>query len=196
MVMTIAASAQDGHTVAGLVVDGSGAVIVGAEVTVTDRLGSSRRIVSDERGAFWVAGLPAGDYVVQVERKQFRPFAVTVHLGTGDAGNELRVVLRAAGVTENVTVIGRDSPYGEPETTTAGKVPVARRRVPNSVSVLTREQVNDQHMVNTWDALSQITGVTAISNDGTQSQFHARGAAFSHHLRASLDYPFPPRRRE
>ena len=39
--------------------------------------------------------------------------------------------------------------------------------------------MDDQHMVNTWDALSQITGVTAISNDGTQSQFHARGAALA-----------------
>src|SRR5262249_52079759 len=76
-----------------------------------------------------------------------------------------------------VTVVGREAPYAEPETTTAGKVPVARRQVPSSVSVLTREQMNDQHMVSAWDALSQITGVTPISNDTTQAQFHARGAA-------------------
>src|SRR6266545_4525584 len=138
LLMTSAAWAQDGRTIAGRVVDTSDAVIVGAEVTVTDKLGASHRMVTDERGEFRFPGLAAGDYIVQVERAQFRRSVVMVHLGTGDSANALRVVLRAAGVTENVTVIGRDAPYAEPETTTAGKVPVARRRVPNSVSVLTR----------------------------------------------------------
>ena len=101
----------------------------------------------------------------------------SVHVSTGSPGPELRVVLRPAGLTEHVTVAGRDAPYAEFETTTAGKVPAPRRQVPSSVSVLTRDQMNDQQMVNTWDALSQVTGVTAISNDGTQAQFHARGAA-------------------
>src|SRR5258706_5473224 len=107
LLMTGAAWAQDGRTIAGRVVDTSDAVIVGADVTVTDKLGSSRRIVTDERGAFSVAGLPAGDYVVQVERKQFRRVVVTVHVSTGDDGNELRVVLHAAGGTETVTGIRR-----------------------------------------------------------------------------------------
>ena len=113
LLMTSAAWAQDGRTIAGRVVDTSDAVIVGAEVTVTDKLGASLRMVTDERGEFRVFGLAAGDYIVQVERAQFRRSVVTVHLGTDDSGNALRVVLRAAGVRQ-VTVISRSAPYAEP----------------------------------------------------------------------------------
>ena len=67
--------------------------------------------------------------------------------------------------------------YQANKATVAGKVPVSLREIPNSVSVLTREQMDDQNMVTTWDALSQITGVQAISNDITQSQYHSRGGA-------------------
>lgn len=59
----------------------------------------------------------------------------------------------------------------------AGKVPQSFREIPNSVSVLTRQQMDDQNMATTWDALSQITGVQAISNDITQGQYHSRGGA-------------------
>ena len=60
--------------IAGRVIDDSGAVIVGANVTVTGAGGISRHLVSDERGAFLVAGLAAGDYLVHVERTQFNSF--------------------------------------------------------------------------------------------------------------------------
>lgn len=80
---------------------------------------------------------------------------------------------------QKVTVTGDrpDDGYAAPKATVAGKIAVSRRQIPNSVSVLTREQMNDQNMVTTWDALGQITGITPISNDLTQSQYRARGAA-------------------
>lgn len=67
--------------------------------------------------------------------------------------------------------------YKANKTTIAGKTPQTLREIPNSVSVLTREQMDDQNMVTTWDALSQVTGVQAVSNDITQGQYHSRGAA-------------------
>lgn len=67
--------------------------------------------------------------------------------------------------------------YAVREITVAGKTPQTLRQIPQSVSVLTRAQMDDQNMVTSWDALSQMTGVTAISNDGTQAQYHARGGA-------------------
>lgn len=80
---------------------------------------------------------------------------------------------------QQVTITGDkpDDGYASPKATVAGKTAVSRRQIPNSVSVLTREQMDDQNMVTTWDALGQITGITPISNDLTQSQYRARGAA-------------------
>ena len=176
MLVAPSSSAQDRLVLGGRVVDGSGAVIVGADVNVTDQRGGSWRTKSDGGGEFRIAGLPAGDYVVQVEHRQFVRTVATTRVDAG-SGADLRIVLQPEGPSEHVTVVGRQAPYAEPESTTASKIAVPRRRVPNSVSVLTREQMQDQHLVNTWDALSQVTGITAVSNDGTQAQFHARGAA-------------------
>lgn len=172
---TDAWSGQTSHVISGVVKDTSGAVVTGADVTVTGSNGLLQRVVTDARGEFRLDGLPPGDYLVGVERARFARNVVAVQLTEAEPFADVRLTLNAAGLSEHVTIRGR-SPYAPPEMTTAGKVPVARRQTPNSVSVLTRAQMDDQNMVNTWDALSQITGITAVSNDGTQSQFHARGA--------------------
>ena len=79
---------------------------------------------------------------------------------------------------EPIVVIEQATPdYKTEQVTIGGKTPQKIREIPNSVSVLKRKQMDDQNMVTTWDALSQITGVQAISNDGTQGQFFGRGAA-------------------
>jgi len=71
----------------------------------------------------------------------------------------------------------REPAYQAEKATVAGKLPQSPREIPNSVSVLTRQQMDDQNMVTPWDALSQITGVQAVANDITQGQFHSRGGA-------------------
>lgn len=56
-----------------------------------------------------------------------------------------------------------------------GKLPVSPREIPQSVSVITRQRIEDQNLVTIGDALNQAVGVTVISNDTTQSQYRARG---------------------
>ncbi|MDO8933272.1 MAG: TonB-dependent siderophore receptor, partial [Rhodocyclaceae bacterium] len=67
--------------------------------------------------------------------------------------------------------------YTSPALTVAGKVPLPMKEIPNSVSVLTRQQMDDQNMVSVWDAMTQIAGVQPIWNDNLQGQYHARGNA-------------------
>lgn len=67
--------------------------------------------------------------------------------------------------------------YTSPAVTVAGKTPLPLREIPNSVSVLTRQQMDDMNLVTTWDAFTQITGVQAIANDSMQGQYYARGNA-------------------
>ncbi len=59
----------------------------------------------------------------------------------------------------------------------SGKEPVSRREVPQSVSVITRQQMNDQNMNTVSDALKFAPGVTVVANDPSQDQYHARGYA-------------------
>ena len=78
---------------------------------------------------------------------------------------------------EVVVTSAAERGYKADKVAVAGKIPLSPREIPNSVSVLTREQMDDQNMVTVWDAMSQVPGVQAISNDITQGQYHARGAA-------------------
>ncbi len=65
--------------------------------------------------------------------------------------------------------------YTSSAATIAGKLPVPLKEIPSSVSVITRQVMDDWNVVTLYDALSQATGVTAIPNDGTQAQYNARG---------------------
>ncbi|MBP7339770.1 TonB-dependent receptor plug domain-containing protein [Niveispirillum sp.] len=65
--------------------------------------------------------------------------------------------------------------YTSSAATLMGKEAVSIKEIPSSVSVITRQVMDDWNMVTLYDALSQATGVTAIPNDGTQAQYNSRG---------------------
>jgi outer-membrane receptor for ferric coprogen and ferric-rhodotorulic acid len=69
--------------------------------------------------------------------------------------------------------------YTSPAVTVSGKTPLALKEIPNSVSVLTRQQMDDMNLVTTWDAFTQITGVQAVANDSMQGQYYARGSSLN-----------------
>lgn len=61
------------------------------------------------------------------------------------------------------------------EASVGGKEAVTLREIPQSVSVITRQRIEDQNLSTVADALNQVTGVTVVSNDTTQSQYRSRG---------------------
>lgn len=64
--------------------------------------------------------------------------------------------------------------YGAQAATIAGKVPQKLQEIPNSVSVITRQRMDDQNMTSLQDALQYTTGVKAMSY-GESAYFTARG---------------------
>lgn len=60
--------------------------------------------------------------------------------------------------------------------TIAGKVPVPLKETPASVSVLTRERMNDQDMTTIQEALRYVTGVTSVDYGDGSAYFRARGS--------------------
>ena len=65
--------------------------------------------------------------------------------------------------------------YTSEAVTVAGKSADKRIDVPQSVTVLTRQQIEDQSLVTVDQALAKTPGVTMISNDSSQSQYYIRG---------------------
>jgi hypothetical protein len=73
----IAAHAQVGSTaqINGTVKDSSGAVLPGADVTVTQTdTGFTRSVVTDETGSFTIPNLPIGPYRLAVALSGFRTY--------------------------------------------------------------------------------------------------------------------------
>ncbi|MCC3263026.1 TonB-dependent receptor plug domain-containing protein, partial [Paenibacillus polymyxa] len=58
---------------------------------------------------------------------------------------------------------------------TVGKIPLNPRELPQSVSTLTSQRIRDHSLTTVDDAMKQVTGVTVISNDTSQSQYYSRG---------------------
>jgi hypothetical protein len=69
--------AQDTGSITGTVRDNTGAVIPGAEVTVTSTTQPiPHKTTSNAAGEYLMAGLPAGTYDVSISAKGFKRFAV------------------------------------------------------------------------------------------------------------------------
>ena len=78
-------------------------------------------------------------------------------------------------------IAGRDATtegsgsYASPYLTVGGKTPVPVMEIPNSVSVITRQRIEDQNLTTADAALAQVTGVTVTPWDGATSQIRSRG---------------------
>ncbi len=64
-------------------------------------------------------------------------------------------------------------PYVSPSTITGGAE--TSKQIPNTITVITQQRIQDENLVTIADALNQVPGITVISNDSTQSQYYARG---------------------
>jgi len=88
---------------AGVVRDGTGAVLQGVSVTVSgDALSTSRAVVTDNEGRYAFDGLPPGKYVVTTMAEGFEPRSVDVVVGTSGATQDIELPLSSH--TERVTV--------------------------------------------------------------------------------------------
>jgi len=90
----------------GTVVDESGGVIPGADVTVINEASkATRRSVTNSDGFFAFAALPAATYTVQVHIQGFITYEVTgIELRAGDSRSLRQMTLKVATLAETVSV--------------------------------------------------------------------------------------------
>ncbi|MCZ2079991.1 MAG: TonB-dependent receptor [Bryobacteraceae bacterium] len=92
-------------SVVGTVQDQSGAVIPGANVTLTSAgTGQTREITTDNAGRFSVPNLVPGSYELRVAAQGFRPFVQTNVAATPNNVTRVDVKLELGATTEQVTV--------------------------------------------------------------------------------------------
>lgn len=140
------ARAQSANSIGGTVVDEAGGVVPGAVVTVTTPGGQSRRIDTDASGAFTLGDLPPGRSVVTAGMSGFDDAVTTVQVEPGVGVSGVRLVLRTAGLREEVVV-------------TATRTATETSTLPAAVSVVSSRVIESRNVNRISDALTQVPGL-------------------------------------
>lgn len=74
-----------------------------------------------------------------------------------------------------VTGIAQDDSYAPEQAAVAGKTPADILEIPQSVSVVTRQQIEDRNLFTIGEAVQTVAGVTVMPFDGTNPDYRARG---------------------
>ncbi|HET9316683.1 MAG TPA: TonB-dependent siderophore receptor, partial [Vicinamibacteria bacterium] len=161
--------AADPTGVAGVVVDVTGAILVGADVALQAGEGPGLTTRSDTSGRFQFANAPRGPLVLTIQATGFSQETVSLDRPRGG----VRVVLQPEGLYEEVTV--RAPRPNVLRTSTATRTDSLLRDVPQSVSVVTRDQVAEQSMQNMSDLVRYVPGVGMAQGEGNRDTPIFRG---------------------
>ncbi|WP_176441902.1 TonB-dependent receptor [Granulicella rosea] len=98
-------------TLSGNVVDDSGAIVPGADVTLVNAgNGSVRSTKSNSGGSFVFAAVPTGDYTVTVKFNGFKSNVIKgIHLNPQDTQNLTKIMLQVGEVTQVIDVTTSDA---------------------------------------------------------------------------------------
>ncbi|MEQ5767223.1 TonB-dependent siderophore receptor [Halomonas sp. H33-56] len=108
--------------------------------------------------------------------------AIAIALASG-AVLSTPVLAQDAEQLASMTVVGDDlrattestESYQVASSTSANGLTLTPRQTPQSISFLTRQQMDDEAITSTTEALERLPGVSAIRLDGTRTSFQSRG---------------------
>jgi len=106
-------------SIAGTITDTTGAVVSGAEITVTDTDtggATTRTATSSSTGAYSVTNLPVGNYRVEIKKQNFTTFRVNAINLTVDQALTINASLKPGAVSSTVEVNAADLPPVDLET--------------------------------------------------------------------------------
>lgn len=66
-----------------------------------------------------------------------------------------------------------------PQTSVASKIPLAQREIPQTVSVVTQQQIQEQNLQSLDEAMKRTPGVMVLQSDADRVQYYARGFPIS-----------------
>src|SRR4030095_218721 len=118
-----------------------------------------------------------GSYTVKVNADGFSEATQTIVL-SATGNSSLEVVLQLSGLASSVTVVGTGD-YQIDSITSATKTLTPLRDVPQSISVVTREQIRDQQMQSIGDIVRYTPGLSVHQGENNRDQVIIRGQSTS-----------------
>jgi vitamin B12 transporter len=163
LIAATTAAANTGAQLHGRVVDQSGAVVQGAIVRLSSREGMQWSVVTDEKGVFRFEQLKAGNYLLEVEARNFRRQVESLRLES-NRDRTLDVTLQTAGVDEQMVITANGTAQPIDETS-------------KSVTVIDKEEIERRDEYSLIEALREVPGlrVTQLGGPGAFSKIFIRG---------------------
>jgi len=147
---------------------------------VTVRIPGIGNRVSDERGRFTFENLPAGSYTVSFSYLGYETRRITLALPSTEGGNLSVELTPVSNQLQAVEITGRkEQSYKNTASFSGTKTETPIKYVPQAISYVTKEVINDQQAFKTSDVLKNISGVNIYSyynNDFTLRGFRAGNA--------------------
>ncbi len=160
-------------TLKGRIVDVTKAPIAGARVHVATESGSSVGTGFTDTQGLYALPIPVGAFTLRVSRDGFLDASQSVTLpGAGLTLSDIQ--LQVQRVIGTVTVTEAPA-YAIPATSSATRTPTPLLNLPQSIAVVTQEQMRDQLMMSIGDVVRYIPGITAQQGEGNRDQLTIRG---------------------
>jgi catecholate siderophore receptor len=175
-ILTLQALAQapnDKTLLKGKVLDPDRAAIQGADVWISKGGSASSTAVTDRNGEFSVALTP-GEYQVRISAEGFAETTENVNL---PGNNKPLEVVLAVGPSNAIVTI--TDAYGVSSINTATKSLTLLRDIPQSISVVTKEQIRDQSMSSLSEVVAYVPGITSHQGENNRDQLVIRGNSTS-----------------
>ena len=161
----------------GKVLDPNRAAIPNADVWINANGQPSAAATTDANGEFSLP-LPAGEYQVRAMAEGFAEHTETLNLTGLKTTQSIELVLSLASSNATVTITDIAA-YGINTISTATKTLTPLRDIPQSISVVTKEQIRDQAMASITDVVAYVPGVTSHQGENNRDQLVIRGNSTS-----------------
>lgn len=163
--------------VRGTVVDPNHAAIVGASVKIVSAT-TVNSLVTNGSGQFAV-NLKPGDYTLELAAEGFAGASQKISISAGKS-ESLEIVLHPQISTATVTVVATDAfGYRSDGLASATKTFTRLRDLPQSITVVSREQIRDQSMASIADVVNYVPGITSHQGENNRDQLVIRGNSTS-----------------
>ncbi|MFL6468236.1 MAG: TonB-dependent siderophore receptor, partial [Pyrinomonadaceae bacterium] len=165
-------------TLKGSVADQNEGSIAGAKIQIVrvGRDGEGVNTVSNAQGEFFIS-LEAGEYDLTISAEGFATFTKRIVLNAND-NSQLAVKLGVAENTASVTIVSSGE-YMTDVTSSGTKTQTSLRDVPQSISIVGRQQLDDQLLTNIGDVVRYQPGITAHQGENNRDQVIIRGQSSS-----------------
>ncbi len=173
----LALSARAQATLQGKVLDPSRSPIAGAKITaVADGNANGFSTVSGQTGEFSLP-LEPGNYTLNILAEGFQEVSQTVNFKETNS-ESLEIVMPISAHRDTVTVSAAPD-YPAVIVSSATKTLKPLRDIPQSITVVTQEQIKEQSMQSIGDVVRYVPGITAHQGENNRDQVVIRGNSTS-----------------